>query len=90
VSGQVSANGYLLWVVYPATLTCGVLLSDTCWGGVVGLSAIEFEAHITAGTFDVGVTPTQGEPIIGRPALIRSMARRSKPATVGKWRETLA
>jgi hypothetical protein len=48
-------------------VACGVLLSDTCWGGVVGLSAIEFKAHITAGTFDVGVTskaPTQGEPFI--------------------------
>jgi hypothetical protein len=34
VSGQVPANGYLLWVVYPATLTCDVLLSDTGWGDV--------------------------------------------------------
>lgn len=48
-------------------MACDVLPSDTCWGGVVGLSAIEFKAHITAGTFDVGVTskaPTQGEPFI--------------------------
>ena len=82
MSVQVPA-AFQSWDVYPGDVACDVLLSDTCWGGVVGLSAIEFKAHITAGTFDVGVTskaPTQGEPIIGRPALIRSIARRSREA----------